>query len=153
MSGSTNQHVVLRPAEPADAAAMAAVQVAARTAGPMPANIHPESEIADFLTSRLPVDETWVAELDGEVAAYTRFTGTWIDDLYVAPDLQRHGVGGALLDLVMSLRPAGLGLYVFETNTPARRFYEHRGFVVTERSDGSANEERLPDLRMEWPGA
>ena len=62
------------------------------------------------------------------------------------------GVGGALLDLVRSVRPDGLGLYAFESNTPARRFYEARGFVVTDRSDGSANEEREPDLRMEWTG-
>ena len=82
--------------------------------------------------------------------AYARFTPTWLDDLYVLPAHQGSGVGGALLDLVRSVRPDGLGLYVFESNTPARRFYEARGFVVTDRSDGSANEEREPDLRMEW---
>ena len=148
-----SQQVVLRPAEQADAVEMAAVQVAARAAGPMPANIHPEAEIADFLRARLAMDETWVAERAGEVAAYTRFTGTWLDDLYVHPAHQGRGLGGALLDLVMSQRPGGLGLYVFETNIPAQRFYAARGFVVTERSDGSANEERTPDLRMEWLGA
>ena len=76
---------VLRPAEPVDAPAMAAVQVAARAAGPMPANIHPEREIAGFLAQRLASDETWVAEVEGQVAAYARFTATWLDDLYVDP--------------------------------------------------------------------
>lgn len=147
-----NQRLVLRPAEPADAAELAAVQMAARAAAPMPANIHPEAEIAAFLGSRLGVDETWVAELGEELAAYIRCTGTWLDDLYVHPRVQGRGIGGALLDLVLSLRPGGLGLYVFETNAAARRFYEAHGFVVTERSDGSANEERAPDLRMEWRG-
>jgi ribosomal protein S18 acetylase RimI-like enzyme len=118
----------------------------------MPVNIHPEAEIAAFLRSRLAVEETWVAELDGEVAAYARFTATWLDDLYVRPEHQGQGIGSALLDLVVSLRPQGLGLYVFESNAPAQRFYAARGFVVTDRSDGSGNEEREPDLRMEWPG-
>jgi len=145
-----SQQLVLRPAETADVVEMAAVQVAARAAGPMPASIHPQREIADFLGSRLAADEAWVAELDGSVAAYVRFTSTWLDDLYVHPRVQGHGIGGALLDLAMAQRPDGLGLYVFETNTPAQGFYRSRGFVVTERSDGSANEERAPDLRMEW---
>ena len=141
---------VLRPAEPADVSEMAAVQMAARAAASMPVNIHPEAEIVAFLARRLGEDETWVAEVDREVAAYIRLTRTWLDDLYVHPRVQGQGIGGALLDLAMSLRPGGLGLYVFETNTPAQRFYAARGFVVTERSDGSANEERAPDLRMEW---
>jgi len=145
-----NQQVILRPAEPADVAEMAAVQVAARDAAPMPASVHPQADIADFLRSRLTADEAWVAELSGEVAAYIRFTCMWLDDLYVHPRAQGQGIGGALLDLAMAQRPDRLGLYVFETNTPAQRFYRSRGFVVTERSDGSANEERVPDLRMEW---
>jgi len=141
---------LLRPAEPADAADLAAVQIAARAAAPMPESIHPEADVAAFLLSRIGEDEVWVAEVEGAVAAYARFTPTWLDDLYVLPTHQGAGLGGALLGLVMSLRPDGLGLYVFETNAPARHFYEARGFLVTARSDGSENEEREPDLRMEW---
>jgi ribosomal protein S18 acetylase RimI-like enzyme len=141
--------VLLRPALAEETPELAAIQVAARAAAPMPANVHPVTDIAAFLTVRLGADELWVAEVDGEPVAYARFTTTWLDDLYVHPDHQGRGIGGALLDLVLSLRPGGLGLYVFETNAPARRFYEAYGFVVTERSDGSANEERAPDLRME----
>ena len=144
--------VVLRPAQAEEIGDLAAIQVAARALAPMPANIHPEPEIAAFLAWRMGEDEIWVAEIDGEAVAYARFTPTWLDDLYVLPAHQGSGVGGALLDLVRSVRPDGLGLYAFESNTPARRFYEARGFVVTDRSDGSANEEREPDLRMEWTG-
>jgi len=91
-----------------------------------------------------------VAELDGRVAAYARFTRTWLDDLYVAPGAQRDGLGGALLELVKSLRPQGFGLWVFESNLPARQFYARHGLVEVERTDGSANEEREPDIRMIW---
>ena len=57
----------------------------------------------------------------------------------------------ALLDLAKSLRPDGFGLWVFETNAGARRFYERHGLVEVERTDGSDNEERAPDVRMAWP--
>jgi chorismate mutase len=58
-----------------------------------------------------------------------------------------------LLDVVKSLRPDGFCLWVFESNAPARRFYARRGLVELERTDGSANEERSPDVRLAWPGA
>ena len=37
-------------------------------------------------------------------------------------------------------------------NAPARGFYARRGLVELERTDGSGNEERAPDVRMAWPG-
>ena len=138
--------MLLRPAEAADVADLAAVQVAARAAAPMPANVRPEAEIEALLAGRSGIDEVWVAELDGEVAAYARFTPTWLDDLYVHPAHQGEGIGTALLDLVLSLRPGGLGLYVFETNVPAQRFYAAHGFVVTERSDGSGRLATIPGV-------
>jgi len=143
---------LLRPAELADVPDLVAVQVAARAAAPMPPGIHPPAEITAFLTGRLGREEMWVAESEGEVVGYARFTGTWLDDLYVHPARQGQGIGTALLGLVKALRPDGFGLWVFESNVPAQRFYAAHGFEVTERTDGAANEERAPDLRMEWPG-
>ena len=64
-----------------------------------------------------------------------------------------QGVGAALLDLVKAQRPDGFCLWVFEMNTPARAFYARHGLVELERTDGSGNEEKAPDLRMAWPGA
>ena len=41
---------------------------------------------------------------------------------------------------------------MFESNVAARAFYARHGLVELERTDGSANEERRPDVRMAWPG-
>ena len=142
--------LVLRRAAAADADALAAVHLAARAASPMPPGIHPPHEVRAWLAERVEQDETWVAEVDGTVVGYARFTATWLDDLYVDPRAQRVGVGAALLDLVKSLRPAGFSLWVFEVNEPARAFYTRHGLVEREHTDGSENEEREPDLRMEW---
>jgi GNAT superfamily N-acetyltransferase len=144
--------VLLRPALPEDADAVAAVHLASRAAAPMPPGVHTDTEVREWLGGRLAQDEVWVAETDAGVAAYARATDTWLDDLYVAPDHAGQGLGSALLDLVKAQRPRGFCLWVFEMNEPARGFYAHHGLVELERTDGAANEEKQPDVRMAWPG-
>ena len=61
-------------------------------------------------------------------------------------------MGKALLALAMKKR-APLRLWVFQRNTAAIGFYRAWGFREIERTDGSRNEEREPDMLMEWtPG-
>ena len=97
--------------------------------------------------------DVWVAVSGDRVVGYARCTPTWLDDLYVLPGAQGRGIGSALLDRVKAERPDGFGLWVFETNGPARDFYARHGFVELERTDGSANEEQSPDIKMVWPGS
>lgn len=144
--------MIVRPAVPEDAAAVAEVQLASRRAAAMSPGIHTDDEVRAWLAARLLQDEVWVAEVDGLVVGYARFTETWLDDLYVLPAHAGAGVGSALLDVVKALRPRGFGLWVFEVNEPARAFYLRRGLVERERTDGSANEEREPDIKMVWRG-
>jgi len=76
----------------------------------------------------------------------------WIDQLYVLPPLHRRGTGSELLRLAQR-RSDRLQLWTFLRNLPARRFYEARGFVLTEETDGARNEEKEPDARYLWtPG-
>jgi len=153
----TPADLLLRPAGPEDAEAVVAVHLASRgaavAAGTMPPAAHTEAEVRTWLTGRLATDETWVAEADGVVVGYLRLVADWIDDLYVAPTHAREGIGSLLLELAKQRCPHGLGLWVFEINTPARRFYARHGLVEVEHTDGSDNEEREPDLRMEWSPA
>ncbi|MBJ7357922.1 GNAT family N-acetyltransferase [Nocardioides sp.] len=144
--------LTLRPATPGDLDDLVSVHVSSRAAAPMPAGVHPEREVRAWLTERLDHDEVWVAVVGDEVAAYTRFTETWLDDLYVAPERAGQGLGSALLGVVKARRPGGFCLWVFETNQPARGFYAHHGLVELERTDGTGNEEKQPDIRMAWPG-
>lgn len=143
----------LRPAiGGSDDADVAAVYLASRSAAPMPAPIHAEGAIRSWISARLQTDPVWVAEVGGEIVGYARFTDTWLDDLYVLPGHQGVGVGAALLDVVKAQRPDGFCLWVFEVNEPARRFYRQHGLIELECTDGSANEEEAPDLRMAWTG-
>ena len=144
--------LTMRPADESDADTVASIHLAARRAAAMPPGIHPDDEVRRWLNGRLETDEVWMAEVGGAAAGYARMTPVWLDDLYVAPSYARRGVGSALLDLVKARRPDGFCLWVFETNGPARAFYRHHGLVELERTDGAANEEREPDVRMAWPG-
>ena len=141
---------VLRPAGGEDAEGIAEVNPASRRAAAMPPGVHPDHEVRAWLAGRLGVDDVWVAEVDGTIVGYARFTETWLDDLYVTPGSQGQGIGTMLLDLVKAVRPGGFSLWVFERNTPAQAFYTRNGLVEREHTDGSGNEERAPDLRMEW---
>ena len=44
----------------------------------------------------------------------------------------------------------GLTLWTFQRNAQARRFYEAHGFVASEFTDCSHNEEREPDMLYAW---
>jgi GNAT superfamily N-acetyltransferase len=151
-----DEGLVLRAAIDADAAAVAEVHLQARrTAVPaMPPSVHTDDEVREWLAGRLRAgaDEVWVAEEAGRVVGYARLSGDWLDDLYVLPVSAGRGVGSALLQLVVGRRPDGFSLWVFESNGAARGFYRHHGLVELEVTDGTANEEHSPDVRMAWPG-
>ena len=148
--------VTLRPATVADAVAMADVHVDCREANvpAMPPMVHDRPTTHRWMRGRLEGDSTgWVAERDGAVVGYLVLTGDWLDDLFLAPGENGHGLGSAMLDVVKAERPEGFCLWVFASNHGARRFYARHGLVELETTDGSANAERAPDVRLAWPGA
>ncbi len=148
--------LVLRPVTAEDLPAIAELHIRVRAASypSMPHGIHPDHEARAWVAGwDLATYDVWVAEVGGELAGYARSDREWLDDLYVEPHRQGSGVGSALLDLVKAQRPTGFCLWVFESNEPARAFYRARDLVELERTDGSANEEKAPDIRMAWPGS
>jgi ribosomal protein S18 acetylase RimI-like enzyme len=144
--------IVIRRATAADAPEVATVYIASRRGAVayLP-TVGTDAEIRAFVIDRMvPEQETWVAEAVGRIAAVMVLDGDMVDQLYVSPDNQRRGVGDCLLAHAKQLRPTGLRLYTFQKNTPARRFYEDRGFVAKKFTDGATNMEREPDVLYEW---
>ena len=103
--------------------------------------------VADVL---LPTDEVWVADVDGEVVGMLALSEGWLDQLYLDPEWRGRGLGDRLVALAKERRPRALQLWTFQVNEPARRFYRRHGFVEVERTDGTHNEEREPDVRLVW---
>ena len=94
-------------------------------------------------------NDLWVAEVDGRPAAFMAIAGDFVDQLYVAPEHQRQGLGTALIAHARVLSPTGLRLFTFQINANGRAFYEKHGFVV-KRLGVSPPPESEPDVEYHW---
>lgn len=146
-------NVVIRPALPDDAAAIAVVRVRswqAAYAGLMPDALldamDPQTQaerLRERLSDAASPYRTLVAVRDGGVAAFSTFGPYRGDDvppgsgevlaIYAHPDHWSTGVGRALMDDTLThLSGAGMLpvlLWVLRDNVRARRFYERAGFT------------------------
>ncbi|WP_257165716.1 GNAT family N-acetyltransferase [Bradyrhizobium sp. SRS-191] len=117
---------------------------------PWLAGLHTPDEDRWFYRERVFRDcELWGAFSGDDLAGLIALRAGWIDQLYVGPGAQGRGVGSALLD-VAKLGSDRLQLWTFQRNIAARRFYERRGFLLVEETDGAHNEEREPDALYCW---
>jgi GNAT superfamily N-acetyltransferase len=154
--------IVLRHATPADGPRVADVYLAAmKHSLPWLRLAHTDEECREWFGGHVVRDlDTWVAEVNGTVVAMMvlgapRFPGepAWIEHLYVEPPHQGRGIGDRLVRLAVQRHPGALQLWTFQRNERARAFYERRGFVAAEFTDGAGNEEREPDVRyLRAPG-
>ena len=144
----------LRRAGLQDAAAIADVLIRSRQAAvdAIPPSVHSDDEVLWWVSAVvIPEREVWLAEdADGRSLGVLVLKRDWVDQLYVDPTLTGMGLGSHLIELAKSRRPAGLQLWTFESNIGAQRFYRRHGFTEAERTDGSGNEEKAPDIRFIW---
>jgi GNAT superfamily N-acetyltransferase len=91
----------------------------------------------------------WGAFDKAVLAGIIAFRNDWIDQLYVVPQTQGLDVGSELLQIAKRAFDR-LQLWTFQRNVRARRFYESRGLVLVEQTDGAGNEEKEPDARYLW---
>jgi GNAT superfamily N-acetyltransferase len=147
-----SEQVVVRRATAADSGPAAEVWLRSMAAAlPGVTRAHSDDEvrawIRDVVVPRL---ETWVAVADDVVVGLLVLGDDELEQLCLAPSWRGRGLGDRFVALAKQRRPAGLELWTFEVNAGARRFYERHGFVEVERTDGTRNEEREPDVRYAW---
>src|SRR3954462_9003542 len=142
----------IRRAEAYDAAAVARLFRSVRRAClPYLPDLHTAEEDLGFFRDRVFAEcELWVAQAEA-IDGFVAFRTGWCDHLYIRPECQRHGLGKALLAGAME-NNTSLRLWAFQRNTAAVCFYRANGFREIERTDGSRNEEREPDILMVWTG-
>lgn len=150
--------LVVRPAGPGDAEALAGVRIAswrAAYAGIVPAAVlealDPDAEAARWRAAFATPRPAWVraafSGLPPLLSGFIIVGSARGDDLaglgevyaiYVDPEAQGRGIGRALMDAgVRGLATRGFAeaiLWVFEANVPARGFYERMGWAA----DGAA---------------
>lgn len=111
--------------------------------------IHTPEENRGF--GRMVIDKTdvSVARVDGQVVGFIAQRLGFIHSLYMTRLARGQGIGKQLLDCAKSQQDA-LELRSFQANMNARKFYARHGFVEVEQTDGRANDEKLPDVRLIW---
>ncbi len=137
--------VVLRPAAPPDADDIAEIMQASRHSHAWMPVLHTPAEYRTFVREHVLARHVAVATIAQTAIGFIAREGEWIEHLYIRPQWTGRGVGGRLLDHVAGGMPVAR-LYCFQANDGARRFYEKRGFTAEAYGDGSANEEKLPDI-------
>lgn len=148
--------VALRPAVPADAPRVAEILIATRAAFmPYAPSVHPDDELRAWVADRLlPSGGVTVAvdagQVVGVIATEPGAEAAWITQLSVDPTRVGRGIGTVLLAHALASLGDAIRLYTFQANTGARRFYERQGFRVIAMTDGAGNEERCPDVLLEW---
>jgi GNAT superfamily N-acetyltransferase len=142
---------MLRQLELADMSAAARVlRTAFDHALPSLAGLHTPQEDQWFFRERVfKTSEIWGAFDGAAMTGMLAFREDWIDQLYVLPKAQRRGIGTELLQVAQSCFDR-LHLWTFQRNVPARRFYETKGFVLVQETDGTRNEEKEPDALYLW---
>jgi ribosomal protein S18 acetylase RimI-like enzyme len=141
----------IRKAAAADSLRCAEVHTLARQSMRYLPPLHASAEVLTWMRDVVMARQrVWVAEIGGCIVGYAALGGGLLTNLYVEPGYQRRGVGTALLARVKAAVPVGFSLWTFQPNLDAIRFYERHGFRTVRETDGSANEERVPDRLMHW---
>ena len=91
-----------------------------------------------------------VVEDDTGIISFLARQGEEVRQFYTRPDRIGRGAGKQLIEEAKSSGVAALELWCFQANARARRFYEARGFHAIRFTDGTNNEERMPDVRYRW---
>jgi GNAT superfamily N-acetyltransferase len=147
--------VTLRDASVEDAACVADVLLASRKAFlPYACAAHTDAQIHQWVREALiPSSGVTVAcagaSLVGVLAVVRESHVSWVSQLYLAPSHVGQGIGTRLLAHALGTLPLPVRLYTFQANARARSFYERHGFRAIAFGDGSANEERCPDVLYE----
>jgi putative acetyltransferase len=115
----------------------------------------------DFLPPHTPAEDLqhfqrlfergpiWIAEADGALLGFCAAPPEWIDQLIVDHPWHGRGIGRALLAAALEGRER-VRLWTFQRNARTRRFYKLQGFTEILETDGSDNEEKEPDVLLEW---
>jgi len=147
--------VALRAATTEDAPHVAEVLISSRKAFlPYAPSVHADTEVHRWVREVLiPSGGVTVAcagaALVGALATARESNVSWIKQLYITPSHVGQGIGSRLLAHALASVALPVRLYTFQANARARSFYERHGFKAIAFTDGSANEERCPDVLYE----
>jgi ribosomal protein S18 acetylase RimI-like enzyme len=141
--------VTLRPARTTDAGTIGEILHGFALENDWMPELHSRAETIAFCGRMIDWGWVTVAEADDQVLGFLALNGDDIHSLYLTPAARGQGIGQRLLQDAKSGRTQ-LSLFAFQANLGAQRFYERNGFAEVARSDGTDNDENLPDIKYVW---
>lgn len=128
----------LRPATPGDEAALIELWFESWSSN----GFEGPADVREMMVDRVPRElagrwDVTVAEADGRLLGFLALaiSEQRLDQLFVAPDAQGRGIGGALFSVAVKRMPGGFWLATQVENVRARAFYERRGMVLDRLED------------------
>jgi GNAT superfamily N-acetyltransferase len=157
MVGCPAMQTTLRTATSSDAERIADIYLLSRKLYlPYAPLAHTDEDIRAWISTRLiPTENVYVGVVAGNIHGFVAISkdshGGWIDHIYLDPSKVGKGLGALLVEHAKQALGNPIRLYTFQANSGARRFYQRHGFREIEFSDGASNEEKTPDVLLEWP--
>lgn len=111
--------------------------------------LHSREEDEGFVATLLGTHKVRVARKGADRLGFLARQGGRVQALHVAAEARGLGIGKALLDELKAAE-FEIELWTFQANPRAVAFYRREGFSEVVRTDGSGNEESLPDVRLIW---
>lgn len=126
----------IRPASVADVEAVAELRAVVLRADLERLGRYDEQRVRQRLRDGFAPAHTWVIEVGGAFAGCVSLRPAadahWLEHFYLAPQLQGHGIGGAVLRRLLERfdRDGTLVRLNVLRGSPARRLYERHGFTL-----------------------
>lgn len=147
--------LIIRAARPEEAEALTELAIRAKASWGYDAAFMVACRAELTMTpERLAAWRVWVAEADGEIVGMIALSlddGAEVEDFFVEPAFQGHGVGGALMAALLdACRATGVQALMVEADPNAEAIYARLGFVIVGRSpSGSIPGRTLPRMRLD----
>ncbi len=141
--------VEIGPARVLDTGTVGAVMGQANQAMPWLPKVHSGAQDLRYVGDMIDAGWVTVARHEGAIVGFIAQAGQEVHGLYLRPQMQGRGIARRLLETCKQ-GCSRLGLWSFQQNARAVRFYRKAGFVEVARSDGAGNDVGLPDVRLEW---
>lgn len=141
--------ITIRPARSLDAGKLADMMGAANARLEWLPNLYSGAEEIMMVSDM--IDAGWVraAYVDDMLAGFIVRKENEINGLCVLPSHEGTGVARKLVANAKQ-NAKNLGLWSYQANERATRFYLKAGFMEITRTDGAGNDAHLPDIRFEW---
>ena len=147
----TTHKIKFRPADSDESDTVASIAWTSRKYFlPYLPGLHPMDDYRQFYRKNVFVAcDVWVVEDNQNVVGFCAFKEGWVEHLYLLPSHVGRTLGETLLNTAKEKYDL-LQLWVFQRNSRAISFYERNGFTKVKETDGTSNEENLPDALFEW---